>query len=255
VWGEARLSTRDALQGLELNITQDVFQAEFILAHGTEVLGAGEGQVERACDEKLVKEILKQAAARRLPMIVANPVSSVASRHLASSHLWGAASWFAGLGVTAGLFQPVLNTCRVTKPTVSAQDLVTVSGKELVTMHGTFAKWYAEMGGEVDYMGKPAQVVYDTALEMAGEMMAGGVVGKAEVVAVGDSLEHDIQGAAEAGISSVFVTSGIHLNDLPFQCLEQNTDMSLRLFDKEVARLATSLGTAVPPFYVSTFRW
>jgi ribonucleotide monophosphatase NagD (HAD superfamily) len=81
------------------------------------------------------------------------------------------------------------------------------------------------------------------------------VVGKAEVVAVGDSLEHDIQGAAEAGISSVFVTSGIHLNDLPFQCLEQNTDMSLRLFDKEVARLATSLGTAVPPFYVSTFRW
>ena len=68
-----------------------------------------------------------------------------------------------------------------------AQDLVTVSGKELVTMPGTFAKWYAELGGEVDYMGKPAQVVYDTAMEMAG------VDDKATVVAVGDSLEHDVR--------------------------------------------------------------
>jgi hypothetical protein len=64
-----------------------------------------------------------------------------------------------------------------------------------------------------------------------------------------------IQGAAGAGMSSVFITSGIHLNDLPYQCLEQNTPMSLAMFDKEVARLATKVGTAVPPFHLSTFRW
>jgi hypothetical protein len=64
-----------------------------------------------------------------------------------------------------------------------------------------------------------------------------------------------IQGAAEAGMSSVFITGGIHLNDLPYQCLEQNTPMSLAMFDKEVARLAIKVGTAVPPFYLSAFRW
>jgi len=61
-------------QGLELTVTQDVFKADFLLAHGTEVLAAGDGEEEVAADETLVRALLKQAAARRLPMIVANPV-------------------------------------------------------------------------------------------------------------------------------------------------------------------------------------
>ena len=39
-----------------------------------EVLAAGDGEEEVAADETLVRALLKQAAARRLPMIVANPV-------------------------------------------------------------------------------------------------------------------------------------------------------------------------------------
>ena len=36
-----------------------------------------------------------------------------------------------------------------------------------------------------------------------------------ETIGVGDSLEHDIRGATRAGLSSVFVTNGIHASELP----------------------------------------
>lgn len=56
-------------------------------------------------------------------------------------------------------------------------------------------------------MGKPAAVIYEGALEMLG-------LPAEEVVAVGDSLEHDIGGAQAAGVDSVFVLGGIHREDV-----------------------------------------
>lgn len=172
-------------QGLELEVTQDVSKAEFLLAHGTEVLAAGDGEEEVAADETLVRALLKQAAARRLPLIVANPVRRrlclAMPRWCLTSPPSRTSRWRAHFeGCRCQLKSTRAVCCWV-------QDLVTVSGKELVTMPGTFAKWYAELGGEVDYMGKPARVVYDTAMEIAG------VDDKATVVAVGDSLEHDVR--------------------------------------------------------------
>jgi ribonucleotide monophosphatase NagD (HAD superfamily) len=56
-------------------------------------------------------------------------------------------------------------------------------------------------------MGKPAAVIYQGALEMLG-------LPANEVVAVGDSLEHDIGGAQAAGVDSLFVLGGIHCADV-----------------------------------------
>ena len=50
-------------------------------------------------------------------------------------------------------------------------------------------QWYEELGGEVVLLGKPANVLYEEALRMLG-------LRKDEVLAIGDSLQHDIAGAA-----------------------------------------------------------
>ncbi len=88
-------------------------------------------------------------------------------------------------------------------------DLVTVAGAggALRTMPGKLAKWYAAAGGEVHLMGKPAPVIYARALAMLG-------LPPGAVVAVGDSLEHDVAGAAAAGVDSVLVAGGIHAKEL-----------------------------------------
>ena len=49
-------------------------------------------------------------------------------------------------------------------------------------------QWYEELGGEVVLLGKPAAVLYEEALRLLN-------LHKPEVVAIGDSLHHDIAGA------------------------------------------------------------
>lgn len=100
----------------------------------------------------------------------------------------------------------ILDVC-VTRPDVpmivANPDLVTVHGDELRVMPGTLAKHYEEKGGSVHRMGKPARVIYEEALRML-------QLDPDEVIAIGDSLEHDIRGAESMGIDSVFIGGGIH---------------------------------------------
>ena len=81
-------------------------------------------------------------------------------------------------------------------------------------MPGTLARHYAAAGGEVVLMGKPAPVIYAAALEML-QLPAH------QVIAVGDSLEHDIGGAAAAGVASCFVLGGIHADDVALAPAQQ----------------------------------
>jgi ribonucleotide monophosphatase NagD (HAD superfamily) len=92
-------------------------------------------------------------------------------------------------------------------------DLVTVAGagKPLAIMPGTLAAWYAEAAGEesVILLGKPGAGIYSAALAAAGDPSP------SSVLAIGDSLEHDIAGAAGAGgVDALFVAGGIHKGDL-----------------------------------------
>ena len=86
---------------------------------------------------------------------------------------------------------------------VANPDLVTVHGSELRVMPGTLGKWYEESGEQVYRMGKPERVIYEEALRALS-------LDASEVVAVGDSMEHDIQGAHAVGIDSIFIAAGIH---------------------------------------------
>jgi HAD superfamily hydrolase (TIGR01459 family) len=92
-------------------------------------------------------------------------------------------------------------------------DVVVERGNELVYCAGALADLYAEMGGEVLYAGKPYQAIYLRALAKA-EYARGARVPLARVLAIGDSVRTDLKGAAAFGIDCLFVTAGIHAEEL-----------------------------------------
>ncbi|TYZ54825.1 hypothetical protein PybrP1_004224 [[Pythium] brassicae (nom. inval.)] len=88
-------------------------------------------------------------------------------------------------------------------------DLVAVIKDDRIAhMGGTIAKLYEEMGGRVEYFGKPRKEHFQLCLDMAG------ATDRARVVHIGDSLHHDVQGAANTGIDSIFIAGGVHAREL-----------------------------------------
>lgn len=87
-------------------------------------------------------------------------------------------------------------------------DVKGVSAKGLIHAPGAFAADYEALGGRVVYIGKPYPLIYRHVLEKIAPLPP------ARVLAVGDSLAHDIAGARGAGLASAFVIGGIHEDDL-----------------------------------------
>jgi ribonucleotide monophosphatase NagD (HAD superfamily) len=104
-------------------------------------------------------------------------------------------------------------------------DIVTVNGAAgLVTMPGTLARWYAGAGGRVVLLGKPGPAIYSAAaalllLEEEAASEPTREQRRFPLLAIGDSLEHDIAGARGApcpaeGVESLFIGGGIHAEEL-----------------------------------------
>jgi HAD superfamily hydrolase (TIGR01459 family) len=68
---------------------------------------------------------------------------------------------------------------------------------------GAIADLYLELGGEVEYYGKPYPAIYRHAMKLAGDPEPG------DVLAIGDGLNTDILGAARMGFACAYVTGGI----------------------------------------------
>lgn len=73
---------------------------------------------------------------------------------------------------------------------------------------GRIAELYAEMGGPVMWIGKPGAAIYAAAFDMLRPMVAG-PLDRRRIWAVGDSIEHDVAGAAAHGCRSLLVMTGI----------------------------------------------
>ncbi|KAK1862426.1 hypothetical protein I4F81_005000 [Pyropia yezoensis] len=74
-------------------------------------------------------------------------------------------------------------------------------------MPGALAAAYETAGGPVVRLGKPAPPPYTAALATLARL---GVTDPRRVLAVGDSVGHDVRGAADAGVDSLWVGGGIH---------------------------------------------
>jgi len=92
-------------------------------------------------------------------------------------------------------------------------DLVVERGDTLVYCAGALADLYASLGGEVLYAGKPHAPIYDLALSKVAQLR-GSVPDKTRVLAIGDSVRTDLTGANRAGLDCLFVTAGIHAEEL-----------------------------------------
>ncbi|NDV87891.1 TIGR01459 family HAD-type hydrolase [Aurantimonas aggregata] len=79
--------------------------------------------------------------------------------------------------------------------------MLTPSG--LVPSAGAIADLYAELGGPVTFVGKPHPEIYEAALAL----IPG--VEKRRILCIGDSIDHDIAGAAGFGAARALVRTGI----------------------------------------------
>ena len=85
----------------------------------------------------------------------------------------------------------------------SNPDTKTVERTGLGPGPGALAHDYQQLGGEVRYIGKPWPTIYRAALAAID-------LPTDRIVAIGDSLQHDIGGAAAMGIDGALITSGVH---------------------------------------------
>jgi HAD superfamily hydrolase (TIGR01459 family) len=111
-------------------------------------------------------------------------------------------------------------------------DIAMIRDGELVPAPGAIARVYVDLGGAVEYVGKPYAPIFTHAVAAAA--LGPG----ARVVMIGDSPEHDVAGARAMGLSTLLVRTGIHSH----------------LTEQELLRICERCG-GVPDFLVPTFEW
>lgn len=97
---------------------------------------------------------------------------------------------------------------------------------------GQIATLYEEMGGAVQWIGKPFPAIYAVARRAVGDIAPG------RILCIGDSIDHDIVGATGAGLASCLIGSGIHAGAAPAALSA--------LFDQ---------AGATPDFMMGHFQW
>ena len=88
-------------------------------------------------------------------------------------------------------------------------DRIVIRGGVPEACAGAIADIYEGIGGCVQWYGKPHAAIYRHALSLAGDPPV------SAVLAIGDSLQTDVLGAARMGFDCVFVSGGIHAGE-PF---------------------------------------
>ncbi len=139
-------------------------------------------------------------------------------------------------------YEPVLQAALARGlPMVCANpDLVSVTPDgELVICPGQVARRYEEIGGVVFWHGKPHRAVYETCFALYPDAR--------RIIGIGDSLYHDIAGAAAAGIDSIFIAAGIHAPALGIEWGEAPAMACLEALCAETGQR--------PDYMIPTFRW
>lgn len=113
---------------------------------------------------------------------------------------------------TAEDYRAMLETFRTRSlPMICANpDIVVERGDRLVYCAGAIAQLYESLGGSVTYAGKPHAPVYARALELFAAIRRRPVP-KDRILAIGDAVRTDIEGAGAAGLRSLFIASALHV--------------------------------------------
>jgi HAD superfamily hydrolase (TIGR01459 family) len=110
----------------------------------------------------------------------------------------------------------------------------------LTEAQGVLALRYQELGGRVDFHGKPHPPIYRACLEALG-------CPPEKVVAIGDSIDHDVLGAARVGIRSALIPGGVHAGELGIAWGELPSAQAWRRF--------AASAPAQPDYLLAAFNW
>lgn len=163
------------VDGLDLQVTPNVEQADFVLVVGIDTPRRSLADYEPA---------LVAAARRGLPLLCAN------------------------------------------------SDLVRLTPTGLHPAPGALARRFGELGGLVQAYGKPLRPIFEQSLAA----LEG--IGRDRILVVGDSLRHDIAGAQQLGLASLYVSEGV------------DADLDDSAVDPELRALQACARYVVP-----RFRW
>jgi len=91
-------------------------------------------------------------------------------------------------------------------------DRVVGVGGILYPCAGALADIYQELGGKVEMAGKPYTPIYQVALQRASDILKRQIY-RSQVLAIGDGLPTDVEGARANDLSVHFIAGGIHAAD------------------------------------------
>ncbi len=83
-------------------------------------------------------------------------------------------------------------------------DLIVDRGENREYCAGSVAKIFEEIGGQVEYFGKPYPLVYEQSIKLKNK----------KILCIGDNLNTDIKGANLQNFSSLLISGGIHRNEI-----------------------------------------
>ncbi len=115
-------------------------------------------------------------------------------------------------------------------------DRIAVSGGKPYFCGGALADIYTDMGGTCFHYGKPHPTIYETCFERVPGTP------RNRILAIGDSFDTDMPGAHSAGIDALFISGGIHAEELA----DNSATQLDRLCDKAGCR---------PRSAMDLFRW
>lgn len=127
-------------------------------------------------------------------------------------------------------------------------DRVVHVGRREVLCSGALAHRLESLGGEVIWFGKPFANAYAAAEAMLSRI-SGRQIPKSKILAIGDSMETDIQGARRAGLRSLLIADGIHRAELT----DDSNESSVQSGVADANRFLEQFGF-VPDGIMSTLR-
>ena len=83
-------------------------------------------------------------------------------------------------------------------------DLIVDRGKQREFCAGSVAKIFEELGGKVNYFGKPYPLVYNQSINLKNK----------KILCIGDNLNTDIKGANNQKFNSLLISNGIHKKEI-----------------------------------------
>jgi len=92
-------------------------------------------------------------------------------------------------------------------------DKVVQKGSRLLPCAGALAERYQALGGRVRMAGKPFAPIYAQAMGLA-ERTLGRRLDRGEILAIGDGLATDAEGARKNNLALLFISGGIHGGDM-----------------------------------------